>query len=692
MAAIPDQNDTSLRSSIYTPLDYTQPQVRFIEIVPSATDDQEVSCRLKVMDLSNNIPYAALSYVWGNSNCTEDILVNGIKLPVTINLASALRQFRKDGFPHHPDIGKLQWLWVDAICIDQSNVEEKNHQVPLMGKLYANASLVLSWLSSPDHRRLDVAIQVIHDIAPIISVKSDGAGSQGRDEVVHAGFRWLISTLGPDIHYESESTATGWQALKALGDNVYWKRAWIIQEIVLAQSPSTHWFICGSASATFAEIPLFHSFIDSLKEANPPAPSEYGPRSMERGAWWHLVGSPVYRIPALLMIQMMKLRARDQLSDKGFSSFDAAVSIALFCSASLPQDYIYATLGMAPESSIIPDYRKSVKEVYLDAARASVGMRPSIFLHYSSHVLNAKNTHNLPSWLPVLDKLSPATNGVLIGKSHPDKRPLLESQTTSQLPVVVGDVLRVQGAVCARVKLLKNLNFYLDADDEKGLFHLCVDYIIAFYGLIETLMIIAFGGEAEKRPLQDLLDVLDCEEKDSRTKAPSFLGISNSLNLSPVAWHFFTMLLLSGRLTPDEEKDVGTRLDLPPDIELNFFMMSCFTKYNGISFDKGKGENWPLDGSRGEYFKFLNNLRNRFLFQTDTGNLGLGPPGIKQGDLVCVINGHDLPVLLREISGPDGSVSHFEHIGGCYVSGFSDDEPATMVANGELAVQTFDIR
>ncbi|KAI0186799.1 aldehyde dehydrogenase family-domain-containing protein [Xylaria flabelliformis] len=629
-----NQNDTNVRSSIYTPLDYTQPQVRFIEIIPFATDDEPVSCRLKIMDLTKNIPYAALSYVWGDINFTEDILVNGIKLPVTTNLASALRQFRTTGFPHHPDVGKLQWLWVDAICINQNNIEEKNHQVPFMGKIYSNASLVLSWLGIPDYSRLDAAIHTIHNIAPIIRATPDGSGLKAGNEVVHTGFRWLISTLGPDIYRasDSESTATGWQALKALGSHVYWKRAWIVQEIVLARSPSIHWFICGSESATFAELLLFSSFITSLKNTSSPPLSEYGPRSMERGTWYHLSNTPVYLLPSLYVIEVLKKNIQDQPGDDYCSIFKAAALMALFCSATLPQDLIYAALGMVQQPNILPDYRKSVKEVYLDAAKVSVGTQLSIFLQSSGYGIHTDNEYDLPSWLPDLTKL-PLPQETLFARPDPNKRFLLDDQTVPQPPVVAGSVLRVKGAFCAQVKLLKNISSYLDGDIKKGLYHLCVDYIVEFYGLLETLISIAVGGVSVKRPLEKLLDVLDWEEKDSRSVVPSFLGLSNGLRLSSVGWNFFTVLLLSDKLTPDEKKDMCTRLELPHDMDLSVFLMSCFVNYESLSLDQVKGQNWAYDGSGEEYQHFLEILRNRSLFKTDTGNLGLGPPNMKEGDL-----------------------------------------------------------
>ncbi|KAI0864975.1 heterokaryon incompatibility protein-domain-containing protein [Xylaria cubensis] len=234
MATVSDQNDASPHSAIYSPL--TRSQVRFIEIIPSGPVDEQVSCRLETMELSEDIRYAALSYVWGESNITEGVLVNGINLPVTTNLASALRHFRKHGFPYNMEIGKIQRLWVDAICINQKDIREKGHQVPLMGRLYANASSVLSWLGAPDSSHLDKALRIIHDIAPVIGATPDHPEIEPTMEMIHAGFKWLNSTLGTIIDRATNTLTTKWAPLQALGRSMYWKRAWIIQEIVLANA------------------------------------------------------------------------------------------------------------------------------------------------------------------------------------------------------------------------------------------------------------------------------------------------------------------------------------------------------------------------------------------------------------------------------------------------------------------------
>jgi hypothetical protein len=113
---------------------------------------------MDVTDLHDQLPFNALSYVWGDPGITEDIFVNGHKHPVTTSLASALRCV-----PQHLSQSKHaagQKLWVDAICINQADNDEKSHQVAKMGEIYSQSGLVLCWLG-PLHDSIGAAIDVI---------------------------------------------------------------------------------------------------------------------------------------------------------------------------------------------------------------------------------------------------------------------------------------------------------------------------------------------------------------------------------------------------------------------------------------------------------------------------------------------------------------------------------------------------
>lgn len=67
-------------------------------------------------------------------------MVDGHPFEVTVNPALALRSLRE---PRQSRV-----LWIDAICINQKDTDEKNIQIPLMGDIYKTASQVVVWLGA----------------------------------------------------------------------------------------------------------------------------------------------------------------------------------------------------------------------------------------------------------------------------------------------------------------------------------------------------------------------------------------------------------------------------------------------------------------------------------------------------------------------------------------------------------------
>ena len=99
---------------------------------PLPDDDGEGGCSL----------YEALSYVWGSPVKPCRIQLDDAELSVTENLHCALGRLR--------DRWVERILWIDAICINQDDVRERNHQVSFMAQVYATASRVLVWLGDCD--------------------------------------------------------------------------------------------------------------------------------------------------------------------------------------------------------------------------------------------------------------------------------------------------------------------------------------------------------------------------------------------------------------------------------------------------------------------------------------------------------------------------------------------------------------
>jgi len=124
----------------YTPLPADGASIRLLRLQPNSANDAKVQCTFFHASLADaqKAQYEALSYAWGNATQTIDIELNGIIFPATVNLDAALRALRK---PDEP-----RTLWVDAVCINQSDLQEQGSQVKMMWDIYRNAKRVLVWL------------------------------------------------------------------------------------------------------------------------------------------------------------------------------------------------------------------------------------------------------------------------------------------------------------------------------------------------------------------------------------------------------------------------------------------------------------------------------------------------------------------------------------------------------------------
>ncbi|KAH9207808.1 heterokaryon incompatibility protein-domain-containing protein, partial [Leptodontidium sp. 2 PMI_412] len=129
------QPPTDAEGPLYEPLPSPR-SIRLLAILPGV--DDPIRCELSVVDLETAPPYEALSYVWGTPDPTLDILCNGKAIPVGPNLYSALRHLR-GGYG-------TRIIWIDAICINQADSDERSKQVLFMNAIYRKAQHVTVWL------------------------------------------------------------------------------------------------------------------------------------------------------------------------------------------------------------------------------------------------------------------------------------------------------------------------------------------------------------------------------------------------------------------------------------------------------------------------------------------------------------------------------------------------------------------
>ncbi|RYP63690.1 hypothetical protein DL769_006897 [Monosporascus sp. CRB-8-3] len=172
----------------------------------------------QLLAMNFDTQYYALSYPWGSMQDPRKITVNGHEIVVSNNLEAVLRAIRE-----MPEIEQGTMLWVDALCINQRDNDEKAIEVRRMGEIYQCAQRVISWIGHEEDDS-DIAIDFVLATLRHMPVSEDQLIQDALDP--HIGW-WLRQ---PDV----ASTRIG-QAMVKLCGHGYWRRMWIVQELVLGQ-------------------------------------------------------------------------------------------------------------------------------------------------------------------------------------------------------------------------------------------------------------------------------------------------------------------------------------------------------------------------------------------------------------------------------------------------------------------------
>lgn len=126
------------KSYVYEALPTDRHQIRVLHLLPTTEWHNEVRCKLTTVSLDDEPYFEALSYVWGDPKDTVDVQLDGCVFSVTSNLIAALRRLRKRT--------EERIIWVDQLCINQGDVEEKSFQVAFMPHIYKSCAEALLWL------------------------------------------------------------------------------------------------------------------------------------------------------------------------------------------------------------------------------------------------------------------------------------------------------------------------------------------------------------------------------------------------------------------------------------------------------------------------------------------------------------------------------------------------------------------
>lgn len=371
----------------YSPLDPQKSEIRLVTLLPGKSRDA-IRCTLSIASLDSLPEFTALSYVWGNPSKKKPIIVDSEPFDVTVNLEACLRAIRK------------RWrrcvLWIDAICINQTDVQEKNVQVPQMGRLYSIAPVVLVWLGpSNTNIKLFVSWMRAH------TAKSYNTASA----------YWLMlgarAALSGSAKRQRDLAVVrareGYLDFLALP---YWGRAWTFQEYLLPRNAPM--LLCGDIQPFQLSTVIEKLNIDTLIELDL--------RAMKRlYARYDNLNSE--GVATLAEIHVNRLEKMQSTSVNAVSSLpelrnnhDQTLSDLLFHTANRQcfdeRDKIFALYGMLPAAQDVhpPDYTKPITEVMLQAVAYVVNFEHQGYRLWRSFGLRDERlsdaSHLYPSWMP----------------------------------------------------------------------------------------------------------------------------------------------------------------------------------------------------------------------------------------------------------------------------------------------------
>ena len=570
----------------YRVLQPTAQEIRVlcIDLDRNISDRTPMKCRLKQISLQNlpNQNFHAVSYCCGSSKKKRaPLVIDGHNVMIPQTAAIAIRNLSKvSSYP----------LWIDAVCIDQENLQEKGQQVTMMKEVYSKAVSVLIWLGPARKSTADAitSVEKIHQqcLEAIGSIEHlDTHLYRG------AGFKYSDAPL-PDCD---------WSALRAFYSAPWFRRLWVIQEIGLANNPT---FFVGSFSIGAEKVVLVARWMVHRKYTRYYQGRE-SPGVENASSMYQPAGRP--------------------FSNQLRRTHRAGCSMA--------QDKIYGLLGLLRQdtsSAVVVDYTKPLVEVYAQAIRLALyEARDLSFLQFAAWYRNDRS-HTTRA-----RRLIQSVSCCLLKPQYSQ-----DVHWPSWVLKLHGDTLDESGA-CRNVLLFNqstmSASFKLQTRILKeslklSLRGLTID-TIPFLGPMFTIELFKNPSklaEAVRWCVQHGPDEFPQEDGTYMKELAICLTCgSNKFNEDVELDEAHTQAF---RLFLEEYRHHSTTYDFKTSGKLNRFLP------------------WVSSQDRPVYWHHLwTKALNRRFFVTATGMMGMGPLATKAEDLICVLYGSEAPFILRPL-------------------------------------------
>lgn len=550
--------------------------IRLLEIAPGS-GAQRIDIQLSICELGYCPPYDAVSYVWGDESQRAEIFCNNRLLSITKSLAAVLHTIRL------PDQARL--VWADAICIDQEDKDEKSHHVAFMRKVYANAR--------------DVPICMGSDadaIGPDITSLLD---SHAERRSRHSHLASMPVLTNDDATFSDPR----WRSLSILMKNVWWTRAWTLQECGMASNPIV---LLGQVSISYRALMRLNRWIVACAET---LQSDFGiPVETIHSDWeqWNsgFQDQQDYPYTALDFLNQAKcLRCKE------------------------PRDHVYAFIGhplLQREDGNGPvvtvDYKLPVADVFRGVTEwllSKAGM--SVLSAIEHDEITIEDTTN-PSWVVRWDKNA-------VQNSFGYYQPFYYNASLSNSPMfaLAGALLKLQSIPLSQI-----------------------------------VMTSQFPKDIPTWAVEDCASWAIEKASPALTNQPALLSVLKSVRPFATSMHLDTPC----RYTPAHREDAlsltltsGLRNYLPAEENMCLHRAdreAFWTIFHDLAriertssalddneiFDKGSADRYFYDLSLA--------CKGRSFFVTEDGHWGMGPWIMKAGDEVMILRGSRVPFILRQ--------------------------------------------
>ncbi|KAG7005404.1 hypothetical protein G7Y79_00020g049320 [Physcia stellaris] len=640
---------------MYDKLSQEAREIRILFLL-SGDVDEDISCKLVTVSLDNLPDYEALSYTWGDPTVKVPIRVNENILQVTANLDNALRHLRRRD--------EKRALWVDAICINQDDLEEKSYQIPFMGEIYSRTTNCLAWLGletaytkqaiatalalgedkhyyeTPLYRvatneeyvaQMEITNRMTAELYPSLASGWDRLLQLRRDFDAKKGTKQTTSSADPsEIAREykmvmaffqccSDSIIVNEKAIaypdpaslevsEAWCSNPYWSRIWILQEINLPRKVTLVWSESSFTMDKLRGTGLWTSrhqrcCLNEGHEYLNPLNSNY----LSAKAALARLAESLQRIEQARTIFAAGGSDQHPLSLKH-------ITHGRFCSN--PRDYVYGLLGMASYLAPKPDYSAPVRQVYTDATLVVIQRTGK--LNILSFARDRFSEYGLPSWASDWSR----SNEV---NANPDANPtLLVFMNGTHAYRASGDT--ISDVLPSSMERIGVSGFRFDTVSEVS------EVAMGWYD----------DGDGKT-----VTEVLGCYGKfldiPLNTSRPYITGGT----LEDAFWRTMVVDRIHEPITSTYRR--ATTKDVQ-DLKL-----------------WQKQSESPIPHAP-EHLKYSleSALRHRCLFRSTNGLIGLARVGVQAGDLLCLFSGADVPYVTREAGNTDTAT---RLVGEAYVHG-----------------------